>query len=482
MRIKIYGYWIFLIGTIPQLMGQDTHYWTNQYGARAALLGGAVIAGSDDNSAVYYNPANLAFIQESTVSLNTSVYRYSDLYWGNGAGTDVNLHSQRISLYQQMISGLLTKHPEQRHRIGFNILTRQHVNIDMAQRHEGQYELSTAQDGLESYMGSVELNNNITETWGCLGVGYRLSDHFSIGLTGVVTYRSQRYAYFYTTRAVRGDSLAVNGSVPLNVGTNAYDIHTRSSIIGGLLKWGLHARFGRWYFGLNGATPSVTFWGESRVLREDSQFNLPGNRDQIRTGEQRVLPTQYRYPWTLGFGLAYRYPSGGIYHSWEFFGAVPQYEMITSDPDQFTSTALFSQLPNNFFTVYHGANRVLNFALGWEQRLYDKLYLHLGLRSDFSHDRGANRTRIGDINLQSIPIHLWHGSFGISLRRKASFMSIGLNYTYGHRGSNFLQLINFTDPVVQSPLFLEGERTRRTFVNYHAVTLLIGYTYFFALK
>ena len=61
-------------------------------------------------------------------------------------------------------------------------------------------------------------------------------------------------------------------------------------------------------------------------------------------------------------------------------------------------------------------------------------------------------------------------------------MSVGLNYTYGHRSNNFLQLISFTDPVNQSPLFLEGERTRNTFVNYHAVTILIGYTYYFALK
>lgn len=474
-------YFCSLLLVLGQMISaQDTHYWTNQYGARAALLGGAVIAGSDDNSAVYYNPANLAFIKENTISLNTSVYRYSDLYWGNGAGEGIDLQSQRISLYQQMISGLFTKDAKKTYRIGFNVLTRQHVNLDMAQRYENQYELNRNQDGLEHFSGSVGLSNSINETWGCLGSGYRLSPHFSVGLTAIVTYRSQRYSYRYSTLAVRGDS--VTAGVPLNVGANAYDLNTRSNMVGGLFKWGLHARFGRWSFGLTGATPSFTIWGESKVLREDSQFNLPGNRDRIQTGEQRLLKTRYRYPFTAGLGVAYQYPKGGVFFSAEFFGAVPQYEMIESDPEQFTSNALFSQLPDNFFTVYHGANRVLNIGLGWEQQIVDKLYVHMGMRTDFSHDRGANRTREGDLNFQTVPIHLLHSSLGFSIRRRASLISIGVDYTYGHRANNFLQLISFTDPVVKPPLFLEGERTQDTFVTYHVATILIGYTYYFALK
>jgi hypothetical protein len=35
---------------------QDSQWWTNQYGNRARLLGGAVIGSARDLSAVYYNP------------------------------------------------------------------------------------------------------------------------------------------------------------------------------------------------------------------------------------------------------------------------------------------------------------------------------------------------------------------------------------------------------------------------------------------
>ncbi len=444
------------------------------------MLGGAAIAGLDDNSAVFYNPANLAFIKESTVSLNTSVYKYTDLFWGNGAGQGLNLQSQRISLYQQMISGLLTKNPEIKSRVGFNIITRQHANISITQRYEGSHELNPTQDGRERYLANVQLDNNITETWACLGWGYRLSRHFSVGLTGIFTYRAQRYGFFYTTRAARNDSISTTGA--LNIASNAYDTHTQSYIIGALLKAGLHARFGPWRFGLNITSPSISIWSNSNIQRELSQTNLPGNNDRIQTGEQRALPSQYKYPLTIGLGAAYEYKNGGIYTSLEYFSGLAPYKMIEARDESSTFSVLFNRPSVDFFTVYNAAKPVLNFALGWEQHLSERLYLHLGFRSDYSYTRTDRRDYSQKLTLQSIPMNLWHGTVGFSLRRKASLVSVGVQYSYGHRKQGLVQLVNFTEPVVDAPLYLEGARTEETFANYHSVTLLIGYTYYFVLK
>ncbi len=45
------------------LFSQDYHYWSEQYGAESNLMGGAVIAGVQDNSAVFYNPGAVGFIE-----------------------------------------------------------------------------------------------------------------------------------------------------------------------------------------------------------------------------------------------------------------------------------------------------------------------------------------------------------------------------------------------------------------------------------
>lgn len=474
---------LFLILSQVIVNAQDTHYWTSQYGARASFLGGAAIAGLDDNSAVFYNPANLSFIKESTVSINTSVYKYDDMFVGNGAGQDVDLQSQRVSLYQQMLSGLLTKKPESRWRLGFNILARQHVNIDMNQRHQGIYEVIGAWSGPEHYIGNIELRNNLNETWGCLGASYRINDNFSVGLTAILSYRNQKHNFSYTARVFgNADSASVAAGVPISIATNSYYVDTRTNIIGGLLKAGFHGRFGGWRFGLNISTPSVTIWGESRVQREDSQTNLPGNIDRVRTNEQSNLKSVYKYPFSVGLGIAYLYKTGGIYIASEYFMNIAQYKMIESDPNQPTFPAFLSQGNMDFVTVFQGADHVVNGAIGWEHLLIEKLKLHLGFRSDFSYARTNNRVKPGDLTIVSAPIDLWHFTLGFSWIRKASEVSIGVNYTYGHRDEGFNQLINFTEPVVQSPLFLVGQRGESAYINYHSITLLVGYTYYFALK
>ena len=42
---------------------QDYHQWSEHFGARASLLGGAATAGLGDNATVYYNPAAMAYVE-----------------------------------------------------------------------------------------------------------------------------------------------------------------------------------------------------------------------------------------------------------------------------------------------------------------------------------------------------------------------------------------------------------------------------------
>ena len=490
MKLKIYllfkaspVLYIFVVCFFTQLQAQDTHYWTNQFGARASFLGGAVIAGCDDNSAVFYNPANLAFIKQSTVSLNTSVYKYEDIFIGNGGGTDVDLKSQRISLYQQMVSGLLSKNPQKKWRLGFNILARQNVNIDMNQRHEQAVEFINNNDTSEYYIGNLELRNNVGETWGCLGFGYKFSPHFSIGLTSIISYRSQKHTFAYSAKALSGNAVTVGMGFPVDMATNSFYLHTRSNTIGALFKLGLHARTGKFKFGLNITAPSITIWGESRVHREDLQTNLPtfssGTIDKVRTDDQRTLKTVYKYPLSIGIGVSYTYKKGMLGLSAEYFMAIPEYTMVQAEDSKIS---IYDSLRTDFLSVYNGADQVLNFAIGWEQQILKKIRLHMGFRSDFSYVRTNNRLSKGLLTITSAPVDLWHSSIGVSWRRKQSLMSVGLKYTYGHLDKNFRQLINFTEPLLQAPWFLFGQRNDSAYMNLHAVTLMIGYTYYFALK
>ena len=52
-----------------ECQAQDANYWTNQYGSRSMILGGAVIGSVLDISGTYYNPGGLSLIEDPDVFL-----------------------------------------------------------------------------------------------------------------------------------------------------------------------------------------------------------------------------------------------------------------------------------------------------------------------------------------------------------------------------------------------------------------------------
>ena len=85
---------------------QDSHYWTQQYGSRSALMGGAVIAGVNDTSAGYYNPARLSWITNESLSASASLYQVDVLEVENGAGTGNSLKSTQARIVPLLASGI----------------------------------------------------------------------------------------------------------------------------------------------------------------------------------------------------------------------------------------------------------------------------------------------------------------------------------------------------------------------------------------
>jgi len=66
---------LLLVLTAMQAYSQDDHYWTQQFGAVSTIMGGAVIAGVRDNTAIYYNPGALGFINHPSLSVDANVYK-----------------------------------------------------------------------------------------------------------------------------------------------------------------------------------------------------------------------------------------------------------------------------------------------------------------------------------------------------------------------------------------------------------------------
>jgi len=60
---------VLLTGLTGSVAAQEFNYLMNEVGPQSSMLSGAVTAGVKDNSAIYYNPAGLAYVKNSRSSI-----------------------------------------------------------------------------------------------------------------------------------------------------------------------------------------------------------------------------------------------------------------------------------------------------------------------------------------------------------------------------------------------------------------------------
>ena len=91
------------------LKAQDTHYNRLQFGTRSALMGGAVISNVKDNTAVFYNPAGMGFIDSSTLAINGNAYQMDNIRIYNALGEKKDFKSSSLGSVPLFVGGLFSK-------------------------------------------------------------------------------------------------------------------------------------------------------------------------------------------------------------------------------------------------------------------------------------------------------------------------------------------------------------------------------------
>ncbi len=471
--------WIlFCLGCIWDAgWAQDHHPWAQQFGARASFLGGAVVGGLSDNSAMFYNPGAFAFVEESNLSINTDVYKYGDAIMRDGAGNGIDVISRRLSLYPQMVSGLVTRKPDRKYRLGFVILTRHHANLDFSQRVSKLTDVVKDNPGDEYYLGSIDIQNQMSENWAGLCYSHQLNANWGLGITAYASYRNQRYFYDLSALTAWTDSLGVS-----RVASFRYNDALRVNAFRAFAKLGLHYRNNDWHWGLSVTTPTITILGWSRVQRELSYFGLGNQPDATFNDQQRWVPTEIRQPYAVAMGLFRTKPKYSFGFSAEYYSALALYRMIKAEQRQVAYPPNIFAGPADFLGFYHLSSELINFSLGGELKLAAKWWGHASIRTDFS----SLRRLPSDIRVNAIEqpvlvypaIDLYHAAAGLSFQRSSATLSFGLNFAFG-MVTEVEQLVNFSSP--NYPNQILGSRENIASLRSHSLAILIGYTYFFAL-
>ncbi|MDZ7742261.1 MAG: hypothetical protein U5Q03_11035 [Bacteroidota bacterium] len=457
---------------------QDSHYWTQQFGARASARGGAFVAGADNNSAVFYNPAALAFIDQASLSVNATLYKAQRTFIRNGLGDDHNLRSMSYNYYPQLISGMIETGKQNKFSVAYILMTRHSNDIKFNTRVNMLYDVISSVEGRENFIGAFEYGNSFSEQWGGLGIAYRLSEDVSLGLTPFVSYRYQQYRFSVYSRAIP----VVDSSYYVASFSNYDDILFVNWKL--ILKAGLKIQKEHWNFGLTLTAPSINLYGDCDVQREVTIENMRLDSpeedffDFLAIDRQPSLPIHMKSPFSVAFGVEHLGNKTRIEVSGEYYGRLKIYKMIRAEALPFIyPTEIFDEIDLGeleFLSVYDYADPVFNVAVAIEQKISQKLTYIGSFRTDFTMHR--NDSKLEEFSLYGGDWNLFHLASGLSFTKEKSRFTATLMYYFGFE-KNIEQLVNFSEPKEEfSFLGIPGDNAE---ISVHSLGLAVGYTYFF---
>ncbi len=349
-------------------------------GERAALMGGAYTALSEDVSGAFYNPAGLAFMDSSALSLNASLYRYQDgtlkIRQTTPTQFELNHRNKSLLFLPSSFGGALKLNDS---TLAFTIFQIDRFNVSSL--------------GYVDYSGtklSAKLELDSTSYLMGPSFNYRFSNSFSAGVSCFYHYSSAEYTF---AQALPGD-----------FASNALVV-TKSNGITGV--FGIKALLSQeWKAGIMYGTETIHLSGENTYSYTNTEFplfNFVTERDgDIRLPHRTAFGIAYdrRKSFTLAFDVIYYFP------------------MEYSAPYEIAAT-------ENFANNKHKERAHFDFSLGSELFMTETFALRAGL---YTNSSGATKQ-----NGQSKVNH-YGGTLGGALYTGEVTTSFGFNVMYGESG------------------------------------------------
>jgi hypothetical protein len=452
---------------------QDTHYWTQQFGTRSALLGGAVVGGAHDNTAIYYNPAGLGFTDTGSISINGNFYRYQSYRIVNALGNQADFKSSDLGSVPLLISGMFrVKNPKV--RIGYGILQPVDFNFNALARLDGQYPIidDPQNPGNQEAIVQESTNSSVHEVTVALGFGLRLSEHWSIGLSNLFTGRSQSYVHAGLARVYLNDTARTLVAATVLQSFNYF--HLRYSA-----KIGIGWQGDRFSAGATLTTPGLKIYGTGTVGADYTGTNILYNgtrQDVLADGLQPKLPSTYKYPLSVSAGFSWKFYRSTLAFSGQYFGSEAPYDMLRAAPADFIRPAgAFPELgADQFLRVKEAAKPVWNGVVGYEQALSSTVTLQGSFRNDMSyHDKGIDTVR--GIKPDITTWNIYTFSIGTAIQKGKSLITIGITGSFGTDNA-YAEQGNYSVPTDDN--FLRGATTI-TKASFRSYGFILGYKYTF---
>ena len=435
-----------------QAMAQDAHYWTEQFGNRARLLGGAVVASARDLSATFYNPGGLALVPTAEILLAGSVFTYAEYEAIPPSGDSVT--SSSLQLSPSLFAGEVPREVVGNNRVAYSFLNRYHANFALQGRPSVSGD-SFGSSSLDLLADNRQIQESLSENW--FGVTYsrRAAEHLGFGVTTYFTTRSQAVQFLKFAQA-----LGENGRAGAAIQNRQFQYNN----FGVLWKIGVATQTQGWDLGVTVTTPRLSFGGsgstgfDSTVVGQDIDEN--GNAiAEVATNTQNGLASSYESPFSVAVGGAVGLGTARLHLTAEWFAPVDEFVVLPSEPfigqssGEVIDTAITRELTD-----------VLNVALGINNRFSERLTVYGSIRTD--------RNGFDKDSESSVPVGDWdlyHVAGGATFTVGQSEFTTGAIVSFG----------NSTTSRVFQPVQPSGTSDEEIEVSYFRFAFLVGFNFAF---
>jgi hypothetical protein len=484
-------YVLIILASLPgyTVMAQMDHYWSWNFNTKSALASGAVVGGQADVSSIYYNPALIARTTESQLAVNPSLFTIEEINYENAFGQDLNVAETLFEIQSPFIS--YTRNTKNDTKIEFSYFSNNADKLNYDFNHNAEIDILSQVDGSESYNAEVQFRKDYVDRWFGLGISKIVSDKISIGLSTFAAVKDLRYEVEQSLLAFsERDSVIIGGISQAGYVAAYSDRELIKSWEGRLLfKGGIHYQGENWGIGLTIRSPSIHITGASSVKKEVSRINIynPSDGspvlDSAYVSYKDAEKIKLKDPFSVSFGFEFDPPGNGnsILFSLEYFLGIDAYKLtnINSENVQATNKSAVNFADPYQRDLYHGANQVLNVALGYHFYINKSISAFTGLRTDFSSMKQFNQENKSLRTISNINSDTYHITIGGEFLIKQVDFVVGLQYSRA-REENQPQIINLSDPLEYIPATgeaLQGIRTDTMQLERNAIGLFIGLTY-----
>ncbi|HID39059.1 MAG TPA: hypothetical protein EYP36_06045 [Calditrichaeota bacterium] len=458
MRTKtVIFFWVLVIKEIvcPSLKAQDSHYWSDQYGTRADLLGGIVIGSVKDLSSVYYNPGAVSFSAERSLVISTHAFdvTFIDLGMPIMEGKNYKYSKTRVApaifairlnnplnFTKSFVISYVEKKDDEKE---FDLL-----NLPYA-KYDNPPEL------IENTYNEIAIYNNIGEHWVGATLTYTYHKKLGIGFTFYGAYRNQESK----ARLVIQNVDSTGAGLSFDKRANFEIDHLR-----------LFAKFGIFYeeknfsLGLTMILPSLDLFGRGNLQYLNSDINVykeDSRYSSIVNVNQSSLHASYKFPWSIGLGGAYNFGNSKCHFSIEYFTKIQNYKMLDANPFIDPQNGQMVELD-----VYSSAQSVLNYGIGFQHHIEPNLDLYIAVRTDFSSQYETNFDVLGVTGYNK-----YHITSGTAFKAFEYYITMGLSYGFGSSSST-----SIFSKILPNPIGDDNENGEID-VKYESLKLILGFSF-----